>query len=178
MNFQDKSRLFFRGETFLERILSNLTDFKHRFIITNNNPSFFPPLDADFYPDLVPGIGPLGGIYTALNKAEENQIFITTCDMPLITKTSIETIAYAGDYDLIIPVHNGKFEMLFAVYSKKCLSQIEDMIINRQYKITGIFDDDSLLVKKVPVDDSFMKTLRNINTPEEYNKLTGNLPKS
>ena len=61
--------------------------------------------------------------------------------------------------------------MLFALYSKNCLSQIEKLITEKRYKITGLFEDNNLKIKKLPVDGEFISSLRNINTEEDYEKL-------
>jgi len=173
MNYFDKAELLFREETFLELIVSQLGEFKKVFVISNKKREDFPGVRADFHKDLIPGIGPLGGIYTALTLSDEEKVFITTCDMPLITESAVSTITGNHDgFDLIIPVYKGKYEMLFALYSRKCLPRIKEMISRKQYKITGIFEDKSLKVKKIPLDDSFIKILTNINTPEEYEKLS------
>ncbi|MBB6479539.1 molybdenum cofactor guanylyltransferase [Spirochaeta isovalerica] len=174
MNFRDKSTLLFNGVTFLELIVSRLERFSKVLVISNNSTSAdFPRIEADFYRDIIPGIGPLGGIYTALTHSDEEQVFFTTCDMPLICEEVISPIAEAGvEYDVIVPVHNGRYEMLFAVYSRNCLPRIKEMIAAKRYKITGIFEDESLRVKKVTVDETFMAYLKNINTPEEYGTLS------
>ncbi|MBN2656705.1 MAG: molybdenum cofactor guanylyltransferase [Spirochaetales bacterium] len=173
MHYRDKATLLYNEMTFLELIISQLADFKRVLVISNSDPGKFPFVKADFYSDIIPGIGPLGGIYTALTHSDEDRVFFTTCDMPLICHDVIAPLADAGDqYDIVVPVHEGKHEMLFALYSRNCLPRIEEMISRKQYKITGIFEDKTLKVREIPVNDSFMRYLTNINTPEEYSRLS------
>jgi len=173
MNHRDKSELLIEGEPFLKHIVSKLSDFKKVYVISNRSREDFPGVEASFHRDLIPGIGPLGGIYTALSLSEEEKVFVTTCDMPLISGEAVKSIVRDNNgFDLVVPIHKGKYEMLFALYSRKCLPRMEEMISQKMYKITGIFEDRSIQVKKIPIDSSFIKLLTNINTPEEYDRLS------
>lgn len=172
MNYKDKSRLVYRDRTFLDTIVSRLTDFERIMVISNRDKSEYGSIEADFHKDLIKDIGPLGGIYTALERSGSHHVFITTCDMPLITRENIRNICSHSDCDIVIPEFEGKYEMLFALYSRNCLPRINEMLEAKRYKITGLFDDKNLIVKKIPVDRDFISTLKNINTIEDHNKLT------
>ena len=171
MNFRDKSLLDFKGKSFLERIVSQLDSFDRVIIISNNKDNHLTSIKADYYKDLVEGIGPLGGIYSALSKSDSSHIFITSCDMPLIESEKVQLISSFNEYDIVMPVLNGKYEMLFALYSQNCLPQIEKMIKEKRYKIIGLFDDKTLSVKRIPIGEDFKATLRNINTEKDYQNL-------
>ncbi len=88
--------------------------------------------------------------------------------MPLISKENIELLCSYNEYDVVMPVHQGKYEMLFALYSKRCLPQIEKMMKERRYKIIGLLEDRNLRIKKIHVDKTFLKSLQNINTEGDY----------
>lgn len=171
MNFNDKSTLSYMGKSFLQRIVNRLNSFEKVLIISDKNYNMSPETKIGLYSDLIKGIGPLGGILTALKNSESRHVFVTTCDMPLITEQNINLICSFIEYDIVIPVFNGKYEMLFALYSKNCLPQIEKLITEKRYKITGLFEDTGLKIKKLPVNEEFMSSLRNINTTEDYRKL-------
>ncbi|MBI9097828.1 MAG: molybdenum cofactor guanylyltransferase [Spirochaetaceae bacterium] len=177
MNFRDKSQLTYRGNTFLNTIVTTLRKFNRILIISNRDKTTFPDIHMNVYKDIISDIGPLGGIYTALKNAASQQIFVTSCDMPLIKEEHIDTICAYSEYDIVIPVYKGKYEMLFALYSKNCLPQIEKLIGEKQYKLTGLFEDKGLKVKKVPVDQKFIASLKNINTEQDYSVLTENIHK-
>lgn len=177
MNFRDKSQLNYRGNTFLKTIMASLREFDRILIISNRDKISFPAIHVNVYKDIICDIGPLGGIYTALMNAVSQQIFITSCDMPLIKKENISKICAYSEFDLVIPVYKGKYEMLFALYSKNCLPQIKKLIGEKQYKLTGLFEDKGLKVKEVPVDQEFIASLKNINTEQDYSVLTENIHK-
>ena len=172
MNFQDKSMLSYNGKTFLNNILAQLNIFDMKMIISNNPEEYFGNINASIHKDIHSRIGPLGGIHSSLVHSPTRYVFITTCDMPLIKSENIEYLCSFTDYDIVMPIIDGKYEMLFALYSKSCLPQIEKMIESNKYKITGIFKDDSLKVKKIIINEDFLKSLKNINTESDYRDLT------
>ncbi|MDA3809251.1 MAG: molybdenum cofactor guanylyltransferase [Spirochaetaceae bacterium] len=172
MNFNDKSQLSYNGRTFIEHIISQLDFFNNVMIISPKGNDYFRRINAEIFPDIVKGIGPLGGIHSALINSDSEHVFVTTCDMPLIKKENIKQICSYVEFDIVIPVLNGKYEMLFALYSRKCLSQIEKLIDQKRYKITGIFEDKNLKVKEIDVDDQFKSSLKNINSEIDYKTLS------
>jgi len=171
MNHFDKSQLSYKGETFLDNILRQMSDFEKIMIISNSEKNKFLGINAEIHKDLIKNIGPLGGIYTALRKTEARHIFVTSCDMPLISRENIGQICSFNEYDIVMPVHKGKYEMLFALYSKKCLPGIEKLIDEKRYKIIGLLEDPKLKIHKISVDRTFLKSLQNINTESEYKAL-------
>ena len=171
MNYKDKSQLVYKGETFIERIMKQLTEFNEVIIITNQKENDFSETNARIFPDLIEKIGPLGGIYTALSHSESEHVFVTSCDMPLIRQKFINEICSDLQYDIVMPVYENKYEMLFALYSRNCLKQIELLVQENRYKITGLLEDKSLKIKKIPIGMDFYSTLHNINTKKDYRNL-------
>lgn len=171
MNYIDKSQLLYKEKTFLEIILSRLSPFSRKMVISNKPQEEYPYIDADFYGDLIKDIGPMGGIYTALKQSNSTHVFITTCDMPFIEDVHIQRICADTKWDIVIPSYKGKYEMLFALYSTKCITQFEKLIQEKRFKITGVFEDTSLKVKELDIDDEFLNSLKNINTYSEYSTL-------
>lgn len=169
MNFIDKASLKLGNRTFLSIITERLSGFDRILVISNRDRSVYGKIDGDFYSDLIKDTGPMGGIYTALTHSESPQLFITTCDMPFITEKHIITICSPSEeYDIVVPSFEGRYEMLFARYSRRCLPRFRQLLEEKRYKITGIFEDPALKSLIVPVDRDFMESLKNINTPGEY----------
>lgn len=171
MNYADKAKLLYKEQTFLEIIISRMIDFDQIMVISNREKSEYTEIQARFYKDLIKDIGPIGGIYTALKHSNSHHVFFTSCDMPLVERENIRMICSQNSYDIVVPQYKGRYEMLFALYSKNCLSRIEEMIQGKSYRITGLFEDKTLAVKKIPIDEVFKATLRNINTEEDYLRL-------
>ncbi|MBP7584844.1 MAG: molybdenum cofactor guanylyltransferase [Spirochaetes bacterium] len=92
------------------------------------------------YPDLVDGVGPLAGIYTALSRTDRDRCFIVGGDMPRLDAGFIRHLAgLSRGYDVTVPVVNGEFETLHAVYSKQCLGAVRDAIESGEKRIVSFF---------------------------------------
>lgn len=130
--------------------------------------------------DIFPGQGPLGGIHAGLKTAKYEKAFVVACDMPFWEPDIVKRLWDAAtDYDAAVPKKDSFLEPLFAVYSKACLPAIEECF---KQNLLSVFDFyQSVNINYVEKDDllSFTNSKRaflNINTPEEYYKITNQDP--
>lgn len=167
MNYRIKALLKYRGETFLERALKVLEELD-RFIVTNNR-EVSEGVEIPAYSDIVKDIGPMGGVYTALKVSSSESCMVIGCDMPFVTRELIgKIISYKG-YDVVVPRIEGQVELLCAMYSKRCIPVIEDLIEKKKYKLTLILE--RVRVKYVDLSRDELDYFVNINTPEDYEKI-------
>ncbi|MDD3627007.1 MAG: molybdenum cofactor guanylyltransferase [bacterium] len=133
--------------------------------------------DVTAFKDIIPGLGPIGGIYTALKKIDSNYLFILGGDMPFISQGLLDAmiglISKPGS-DVIVPINKGFYEPLFAIYSKKVENTAAEQVQKGEYKISDLFE--KLKVLKVEEDfwrihDSSGESFININRIEDLNKL-------
>ena len=92
------------------------------------------------------------------------------CDMPHITEEVIEKITSHEGYDVVVPRIGGMVEMLCALYSKECIPVIERLIEEKEYKLSLILK--RVRVKYVDIDEEKADYFTNINSPEDYNRLS------
>jgi molybdopterin-guanine dinucleotide biosynthesis protein A len=119
-------------------------------------------------PDLIPGKGVLGGIYTALHVCKTPYVFIVAADMPFLTPSVIsEVAAYRHEADAVIPTGPKGMEPLCAVYSKACIGLIKESIARNTLKITEALDDLKVLSPEIGQKDSEPDPFININYPED-----------
>lgn len=183
MNFTDKALLQYNNnKNFLEKITDELEDFEHLMVSINKEQNFLIPR-GEIVTDKQADIGPLEGIYQGLLKSKSNFVFVTTCDMPNITKDFIRymTNFISNDYDaVIIKDKIGKTYPLFGIYSKSALNTIERFIMDKNYRIFDVLDE--LKVKYLDLSHTtfdIKKLLQNIDTAEDLKNLTifmGNKP--
>ena len=80
-------------------------------------------------PDLEAGLGPLGGLWTALEWARERGdtgVFLLGCDMPLVTTALIRlVIERSGEAAVTAPVGPTGPQPLCALYRLACLPEVE-----------------------------------------------------
>jgi molybdopterin-guanine dinucleotide biosynthesis protein A len=86
-------------------------------------------------PDLIPGLGPLGGLHTGLAWAREagrEAVFLLACDLPLVTEALIGRILrkWPSGFPAVVPGSPGPlgFEPLCAGYGVSALPQLEEII--------------------------------------------------
>ncbi len=119
--------------------------------------------------DTFENIGPLGAIFSSLEKVQKS-ILIVACDMPLLQEKNIQELINYRDENkygtLYFNLDNNKYEPLFAIYEYKIKEKVLKNIQEEKYSIQKIINKNDFYI--IPsLKNVFLK---NINTPEEKNK--------
>lgn len=126
----NKSFLKLNGQSIIERIADLMNSIFNQVIIITNSPAEYKFLQLQVYEDIFKGKGPLGGIHAGLTRSKTEKNFISSCDIPLMTKQMIEHII---NYKTIKPITfceaAGFHQPLAGLYNKKVLSEIEEVLI-------------------------------------------------
>ena len=127
------------GKSILERVIERLQPISSQIlIVTSAERTEFRGIGkSEILPDLYPGYGPLGGIYTGLVKAKSEHSIVVACDMPFLnTRLLSYMVEQAGDFDAVVPrLDGGMIEPLHAVYSRSCLEKMKDRIESKQLSV-------------------------------------------
>ena len=160
------------GKTYLiEVIAGKIKDFFEEIILIITNDSFkyqFPGVRV--VTDVVPGKGPLGGIYTGLLVSQSKYNFICACDMPLLNLNLLKfMVSQINENDAVIPIIKGFDEPLHSIYSKSCLPAIKYQLQTGDLKIKNFFP--RIKCKYIPEDkikkyDPCLLSFINLNTPQ------------
>ncbi len=169
---RNKAFLDINGVTFIELINKSLKNiFEYVYIVTKK--SGITGFNNIIY-DTLTQYSPLSGIYTALLHTDKEIVFIKACDNPIISEPMImEMFGYALNYDIVVPKAFDGFHPLFAFYSKKILPLIQEMVMQNNFKIISLYDKVNVKFyeeRDIKKFDPELITLRNINTPDEYQK--------
>ncbi len=129
--------------------------------------------------DQTTGIGPMGGIYTCLQRSANEWSVILSYDLPLVTVDLIRFLAeQSSGYDVVVPcMEEGKPEPLCGIYSRKTIPVFEALIARKQYAIHQALAMSRtryvILDKTLPFyrDDLFL----NINREEDLRKIPQDL---
>jgi molybdopterin-guanine dinucleotide biosynthesis protein A len=132
--------------------------------------------ELEIVEDLIPGCGPMGGIYTALCVADSPSCFVFAADMPNLKAGLIQyMLSLAQDYDVIIPAWSKGIEPLHAIYRKNILPVLALHIRRRWLKIERFLAQVS--VKRV--DEETITAygwpeviFANINTPHDFSVIS------
>ena len=182
MNGNVKGLLKIKNSTFLEKIQETLNDFSSIYLSINDKFSKeqkqnFENMGFKIIEDIYKEIGPLGGIYSSLLNCKEEYLFITACDMPFITKNSIEVLCNKVDKNtdgVVFYDKNNKLYPLGAIYSKNVLPIIEEMIEKKYYKLSYLIEKSNFVKINIEKTDITLKVLSNINTLQEYDLFINN----
>lgn len=174
---QDKALLPFLGRPLIQRVLDRVSAGVDEILVTTNRPKTYGFLGLSLVPDLLPGRGALGGVYTALASAHHPLVAIVACDMPFANSALIaaeKNKLISGDADIAIP-HSGEgLEPFHAVYRRDtCLPAIESALQAGKWRVDSWFGQVKMEI--IPAEeirryDPRMLCFRNANTPEELNE--------
>ncbi len=175
---EDKSLFMFRGKPLIEHVLEAIRPVMGHIAIIGDEAEKFSYLGLPSHPDSIAGIGPLGGVYTALKIADTKRIFVFACDMPGLNTGLIRYMSeIPGNYDAAVPVIDGYYEPLHAVYLKSCIASIERNIREGRRQIISFFKD--VTIRDVTEDEISVYAnpklvFRNINFQKDLNDLLSN----
>ncbi|HDJ33197.1 MAG TPA: molybdenum cofactor guanylyltransferase [Bacteroidetes bacterium] len=169
----DKALLPWGKTSMLEHAANRLRSVCHEVVISSNDRKHRIPGFA-LIPDIVPGIGPLGGILSVMKHRNDDYFLVLSVDLPLVTAAILEQIlSFRKSYSLVIPVNsNGMPQPTCACYHRKLLPLMEQMMRQGVYSLRPLIGHPecfSLPVQDFP--DTFTPdTFININHPEIYEK--------
>jgi molybdopterin-guanine dinucleotide biosynthesis protein A len=169
-----KALLPFMGEPLIVRVSGRLKSIADEILITAKHKSDFDFLDLPVIEDIIPGIGALGGLYTALYAAHFPYVAVVACDMPFASAGLIEfqrAVLEREDVDVVVPETAQGFEPLHALYRKAtCLPAIEAAICKRQFRMISWFSKVKVRVlgeTEIKAKDPNGHAFINVNTPDE-----------
>jgi molybdopterin-guanine dinucleotide biosynthesis protein A len=182
---EDKALKLFLGRPLIQRVIDRVTPIADELIVTTNRPAEYGFLNVRLVPDLKPGRGALGGLYTAIASATSPLVAVVACDMPFASSRFFEgalKLMAGEDADVVIARVVSQmereekagqgYEPLHALYRREtCLPAIKSAIDADQWKVISWFP--KVKVRTVTPDEvkSFDPSglcFWNLNTPEEF----------
>jgi molybdopterin-guanine dinucleotide biosynthesis protein A len=132
------------------------------------DPEELAPLGRPVIPDLEPGLGPLGGMWTALAHTQAEWNLILACDLPSVRSPFLRQLAEEAlrrGATCLVPLDGqGEPQPLCAVYHRRALAATAAAVNRRQLKVRHLLRD--IEVVTWPAPDS--SALVNVNTPEDW----------
>ncbi|MFH1114748.1 MAG: molybdenum cofactor guanylyltransferase [Pseudomonadota bacterium] len=172
----NKALLRVGGRPIVERAAEVLKGVFPEVLLITNSPEEYEFLGLPMFRDLIPGRGALGGLYTALNKCSYDSVFLVGCDMPFLNRgivSCMAAMATAEEHDILVPRVNNKLQPMHAVYSRRCISAIEQYMDRPDLRILNFFP--RVDVREVPEQDfcpydPLFRFVMNINTPQDLER--------
>jgi molybdopterin-guanine dinucleotide biosynthesis protein A len=174
---QDKALMTFLGRPLIERVVERVSPLGDEVLVTANDPSEYAFLGLPTYPDVRPGRGALGGLYTALRIANHPVVAVVACDMPFV---NIELLAAARRrltaeaLDAVVPRTEHGFEPFHAVYRcDACVEAVERALDEGQWRLISWFGAvklGELAAEVIQEYDPRQIAFWNVNTPDEFRR--------
>ena len=171
-----KATLPFGPETMLQRVVRLLGTIVSPIVVVAARAQEMPELpdDVSVTRDERDARGPLEGLRAGLKAlpGDVDLAYVTSCDVPLLVPAFVERmIDLLGDHDIAVMEIDGFPHPLSAVYRRDTLPHIEALL--EQDRLRPVYLFDAVRTRRVhPVDmlsvDPELRTLRNLNTREEY----------
>ena len=123
-----------------------------------------------FLPDAFPGMGPLGGLVTALRQIGGPALLLP-CDLPNLTRNAIIWLVQMWEATpeatcLVTRLSDSDaIEPLFAVYAPDCLPEAERLIQSERRALRGLWEVCSGAVASLPLE--LAPQLHNVNSPDD-----------
>lgn len=171
---RDKAALEIGGMTLLERTARlALAVGLPVLVVGRARPDGWPLPEVTFIEDVEVGLGPVGGLATALRHTQ-GSVLALACDLPLLTEDAMRWRAQLspqiiGEHGRVT-VNGGQLEPLFSIYRPLTLVLIEAQLAKGRRSLQGLIGAGEFVLDPAP--DWVAAQLVNANTPEEW-KLSG-----
>lgn len=183
----DKGAVIVQGRSILDRQLTAITQVTDDILYVGAKP---PAEYRDLLrevPDLRPGLGPLGGLDTALGAARDDTVLVIAGDMPFLTAEFLEYLArMAGDagsmanpgspgnIDAAVPRTARGWHTLTAAYRRACQPRVRARLAAGTLAMRGLLDELQVLEIGHDAIARFgdpERLLANVNTPADLDQV-------
>lgn len=174
-----KNKAFIKidGLPLIQRTIGNLKEIFQEIIIVTNSPQEFRLYEKGAFvtSDIIKNIGPLGGIYSALNITSRKGVFFVACDMPFVhnalIKQQLNKFAQI-DCDALVPRISSRLEPIHAIYKKSLKTSIGRFIEKNSeiYSIREFLRTVNTYYWDLEDNPFNRKIFSNVNTPDDFNQ--------
>ena len=171
-----KALLPFGPETMLQRVVRLLATTVAPVVTVAARDQELPPLPSGTVVarDERDARGPLEGLRAGLKALPDSvdAAYVTSCDVPLLVPAFVEhMLSLLGEHDIAVMEIDGFTHPLSAVYRRALLPHVESLLA--QDRLRPVFLFDAVKTRRVSPDemrvaDPDLRTLRNLNTREDY----------
>lgn len=175
----DKAALEYRGKKFIDITIESVAAVIPAVHLVGR--TYEHPQLSGSLPDEINGIGPIGGMYTALKHTDTDLNFFVGIDYPFIDPAVIQYLlremhTAGSNCDGLVPVLPDGVHPLFALYRKGCLNSTIRCISEKNYSLRCIARSSNIYFLRIssrikaPPFSSLVKNFININYYTDYTK--------
>jgi molybdopterin-guanine dinucleotide biosynthesis protein A len=167
---QDKGLMLLKNKPLTSWSVNILQSFTNNILISSNNSSY----ERFGYPvirDIIPDIGPIGGILSCLEYSSSDINIFISCDSPFIKPGLYNYLLESlGNNLAAVPwFGDQKYEPLCAVYRKSILSPLKRFVESGNFKLPEFFETVGISKVAMTGTESFHHPYLffNVNTPKK-----------
>jgi molybdopterin-guanine dinucleotide biosynthesis protein A len=177
---RDKALEPFLEEPLVQRVLSRVRHLAGELIVVTNRPEDYAFLNLPLVPDVLPGRGALGGLYTALHAASQPLVAVIACDMPFASPDLLalqQEFLLEKQVDAVIPRTEGGLEPFHSIYRRSsCLPLVEQVLNDGKWRVDSWLSRAQVhfltyqeVSARLAVSlEEYQQAFWNLNTPEEF----------
>jgi molybdopterin-guanine dinucleotide biosynthesis protein A len=172
---RNKALEVFRGKRLIDHNIETVKAFCNPVFVVANDLSPYYDVAGTLIQDIQLHQGPLGGIYTALLFSPHDWVLVKATDMPFLTPDLVKfMLKMKQGGDVVVPSHKGWYEPLLALYHRRCLSVIAEVLEKNEKQIVAFYSKAKVKVlseEEWRSIDPEGRSFWNVNVPEDWERL-------
>ena len=170
---RNKATLPLNGASVLDLQLAQLRRVIGRTLIIANDTVAYATSGVPVVPDMLPGGGALGALYTAVRTAATDRTLVVACDMPFLSEPLLAYLVEAGrTADVVIPRTARGYEPLCATYSRQSAVELLRLVEDKRFTLSEVARIPGLIIREIGRDElepfgPEEVLFFNINTPDD-----------
>ena len=171
---RDKAEVIYQGQTMLQRSVQLLQLFTDRVLIAGRTANQL-AVPVPTIMDEAPGLGPIGGICTAL-RLYGGPLLVIPCDLPYLNQETLENLITARNacaFEQLMTtyqqIETNFIEALVAIYESEALNLLQKAISIGCYKLSSAIPHQ--LRCHIPYSVKESSVFFNLNRPQDLKEL-------
>jgi molybdopterin-guanine dinucleotide biosynthesis protein A len=170
----DKGALEIGGRAIIEGQIALLHQLTPDLVIVASEATAYAQLGVPVLVDEVAGVGPLGGIATALAHTHQPYTLIVACDMPFLSLAFLQhLVARVRGVEVALPRSEDGYHPLCAAYARTVLPAVRARLSDRRLDVIGLVRELRIAEigpEELAAFDPGRVMLSNVNTPQDLRK--------
>lgn len=167
----DKGAILLNNKHLVQYSIDALRPLCSELLISTHN-EWYAQFGYPLVKDIITDCGPMGGIYSALLKAETQYILALACDMPFVNTQILEKLTNnLQEYDCVVPRIGNKYEPLCAIYSKALIPTMEQRIKTANYALHDLIMESNHHLVDFENDTAAFMNLNTMNDLDDSKRL-------
>jgi molybdopterin-guanine dinucleotide biosynthesis protein A len=163
---RNKAHLAVRGIPMIQSVASTLGSIFTRVIVVSDQAQAYQFLGLPVIPDIHKGIGPLGGIHSALTTLDAPAVFVLGCDTPFVSEDLVRYILRYPTRTMVkVAMLEKRIHPLCGIYGRACLPELNACMARGTRKVLSFLENVETTAVPLPKLLFPADLLRNINDP-------------